>query len=115
MRRFVFRWVINSIALLVTAMLFSSRVHLSDPGTALIAALILGVVNATLKPLLLLLTLPLSCLTLGLFALVINGIVLRVVAAVVPGFGIAGGLWSAMLVALVLSLVSVLMSGLVGD
>lgn len=115
MRRFVYRWVINSLALLATAMLFKDRVHLANPGTALVAAAILGIVNATLKPLLILLTLPLSCLTLGLFTLVVNGITLRVVDWLVPGFDIAGGLFSAMLVALVLSLISMLISGLVGD
>jgi putative membrane protein len=59
-------------------------------GKALLAGLALGIINALLKPLLLILTLPITVLTLGLFLLVVNALLLRLAAAVVPGFGVSG-------------------------
>ena len=115
MRGFVIRWVINSLGLIFTALLMKQRVVLAYPGTALIAALILGVVNAILRPILLILTLPLNILTLGLFTFVVNGLMLGLVDSLVPGFDIRGGFSSTILVALVLTLISWFIGGLVGD
>lgn len=115
MRRFLFRWIVNSLALIVVAMFMKDRVFLSDYGAAVMAALILGVVNAIVRPVLLVLTLPINLLTLGLFTLIINGLMLSVVSNVVNGFAIRGGFSSTVLVALVLSIVSGLLGGLLGD
>jgi putative membrane protein len=76
---------------------------------AVVAALLLGLVNATLRPILLLLTLPLTVLTLGLFALVVNGAMLALVASLVEGVRVAG-FGSAVLAALIISLVGGLLN-----
>lgn len=64
--------------------------HIDSPGTLVLAALLLGVCNAVVRPLLILLTLPATILSLGLFLLVINAAVLALVAAMLPGFTIEG-------------------------
>lgn len=74
-------------------------------GTLILAAILLGVVNALVRPLLVLLTLPFTILTLGLFLLVVNGAMLALVAAMLPGFTI-GSFWDAFWGAIVVSLVS---------
>ncbi len=80
-------------------------INVSSPGTLILAALLLGVVNAIVKPIVVILTLPATIVTLGLFLLVINAAMLGLVAAFLPGMGIAG-FWSAFLAALVVSAVS---------
>ena len=82
-------------------------------GTLILAAILLGVVNALVKPLVVLLTLPLTIVTLGFFILVVNGIMLALVAGLLPGFSIAG-FWDAVWGALVVSLVIWVGSALVG-
>lgn len=72
--------------------------------TALVVAVVLGIVNAILKPILVLLTLPINLLTLGLFSLVINAVLILLVTAMVPGFTVAG-FWTALVFSVVLSLV----------
>jgi len=115
MRRLVYKWIINSLALLVTAYLLQNRVHLATPATALVAAAILGIVNVLLKPILLLLTLPINIMTLGLFTLVVNGLMIQLVSALVAGFEIRGGILSAIVVAVILTIVSWVINGLFGD
>ena len=78
---------------------------------ALIAALVLGLVNTLIRPVLVLLTLPVTLLTLGLFILVINGLLFWVVAQLITGFHV-GGLWSAVGAALLYSLISWALSAL---
>jgi putative membrane protein len=73
--------------------------------TLILAAILLGIVNGLVRPLVVLLTLPLTILTLGLFLLVVNGIMLALVAGLLPGFHIAG-FWDAVLGAIIVSLVS---------
>lgn len=82
-------------------------------GTLILAAILLGVVNALVKPLVVLLTLPLTIVTLGFFILVVNGIMLALVAGLLPGFSIAG-FWDAFWGALIVSLVSWVGSALIG-
>lgn len=115
MGKFLFRWIVNSLALIVVAMFFKNRVFLSDYGAAIMAALLLGIVNAVLRPILIVLTLPINLLTLGLFTLIINGVMLSLVSGVVNGFQIRGGFGSTVFIALVLSIVSGLIGGLLGD
>ena len=104
-------WLVNTVALVAVAYLMPS-VHIASPGAALVAALLLGLVNAVVRPILVLLTLPVTLLTLGLFIFVINGLLFWAVSALVPGFDVAG-FWSAVLGAIVFSLISWLLSALV--
>ena len=97
-------WIISGIAVLVTAYILPG-VHVKDFLTALIVALFLGALNATIKPVLLLLPLPINILTLGLFTLVINAIIIILVTLIVSGFKVDNFLW-ALLFSLVLSLVN---------
>lgn len=96
-------WLLSAIALLVTAYVVPGF-ELASFGSALIASLVVGFLNATLGFLLKLLTFPLSIVTLGLFFLVINAIILLLASAIVPGFHIRGFL-AAFLGAVVLMLV----------
>jgi putative membrane protein len=111
MGRILVVWLINTVALAAVAYLMPS-VSIASAGAALVAGLVLGLVNALIRPLLVLLTLPVTVLTLGLFIFVINGLLFWAVAALVPGFDVAG-FWSAVIGAIVFSLISWLLSALV--
>ena len=107
-------WLINALALLALPYLVPS-VQVESFYTALIAALLLGFVNTLIRPLLVLLTLPVTVVTLGLFIFVINGLLFWFVASFVKGFNVAG-FWSAVLGAIVYALISWAASSLVfGD
>ena len=98
------RWGILTIAILITAYLLDG-IQSSGFFSALFAAAILGILNALFRPILLLLTLPINILTLGLFTFVINALLLRFVAVLIPGFDVYG-FWSAVFGSLLISLVS---------
>ena len=104
-------WLINALALLALPYLVPS-VQVDSFYTALIAALVLGLVNTLIRPLLILLTLPVTVLTLGLFVFVINGLLFWFVASFVKGFTV-GGFWSAFFGAIVYALISWAASALV--
>lgn len=89
MRGFVFRLLITALGLWAATKIVPG-VRLEGWGNLLIAALLLGIVNAVIRPVILILTLPLTVLTLGLFILVVNGISLAVVAWLMPGFTLSG-------------------------
>ncbi|MEO6078903.1 MAG: phage holin family protein [Steroidobacteraceae bacterium] len=108
MTRFALRATIAALGLWLATLLVSG-LSIVDPLTLVFAALLLGVCNAVVKPVLILLTLPATILTLGLFLLVINGAVLALVAWVLPGFSIAG-FGSAVLGALIVSI-----TGMIGS
>ena len=97
-------WIINAVALLALPYVFDS-IRIDGFYTALIAALILGLINAVIRPVLVLLTLPLTLITLGLFIFVINGLLFWFVASFVKGFHVAG-FWPAVFGAIVYSLIS---------
>ncbi|HXX38213.1 MAG TPA: phage holin family protein [bacterium] len=107
------RWAINAVALYFTAYIVPGLRVTSFAG-AVLAALVLGIVNAVLRPVLLLLTLPLTILTLGLFTFVINAAMLYLVAAVTHRLVIRDFL-SALAGAIVLSVISFVLSRLVAD
>jgi putative membrane protein len=86
-------------------------IHVASFSSALLAALILGLVNAILRPLLLLLTLPVTLLTLGLFIFVVNGLMFWLAGSMLEGF-IVSGFWPAVFGALLYSIVSGVLSGL---
>ena len=85
--KMLFRWVINAAALLLIAYLVPGFT-VAGFGSAILAALILGLVNALIRPILVILTLPISILTLGLFLIVVNGLMLWLTATLLPGFTI---------------------------
>lgn len=82
-------------------------------GAAVIAALVLGIVNAIVRPVLIVLTLPITVLTLGIFLLVINALMYLLVSAVVPGFHVAG-LFTAIIGSVITSIVSAILNGIIG-
>ena len=104
MGRILIAWLINALALLALPYIVPS-IQVSGFGTALVAALVLGLVNTLIRPLVVLLTLPATVLTLGLFIFVINGLLFWMVASFVDGFQVAG-FWSATLGAIVYALIS---------
>lgn len=97
-------WTINAVALLALPYVVPS-IAVASFGTALLVALVLGFVNAVLRPLLVLLTLPVTLLTLGLFIFVINALLFQLAGALVSGFQV-GGFWSSFFGAIVYSLIS---------
>ncbi len=111
MLRLFIVWLLNTLALLAVAYLMPS-VQIESFGAALIGALLLGLANAVVRPILILLTLPVTVLTLGLFILVINGAVFLGVSRLVSGFEVPG-LWPAILAAIVYSVISWFLSALV--
>ena len=102
--RLLVSWLINALALLAVPYLMHS-VSVDSFGAALIAALILGFVNTLIRPILLVLTLPATVVTLGLFIFVINGLMFWMVAQLVGGFHVAS-FWSAVGGAILYSIVS---------
>ena len=104
-------WLINALALVAVAYLMPS-ITVSSFGAALAAALVLGLVNAIVRPVLVLLTLPVTILTLGLFIFVLNGLLFWMVGTWIEGFSV-GGFWSGVIGAILFSLVSWLLSALV--
>lgn len=111
MTAFLLQWLITALALAITAWLLPG-VHVQSLLALLLAALILGLVNAVVRPLLVALTLPITVLTLGIFYLVVNAAAFALAAWLSPGFTV-DGFWSALIGALVLSLVSWLVGNLV--
>ena len=112
-KSFFIRWLINMVAILLIAYLFPGIMWVKGLGSAIWAALLLGLVNAILRPILVLLTLPLTILTFGLFLLVINGLMLALVAFLIPGFFVNGFL-GAVLGSILISLVSWTLSRFLG-
>jgi putative membrane protein len=110
MLAFVLRWAATALAIGVAAQVLPG-ITVDNAWAAIVAALLLGFVNATLRPFLLLLTLPITVLTLGLFALVVNGAMLALVASLVKGVHVEG-FGSAVLGGIVISLVGSLLTWL---
>jgi putative membrane protein len=109
---FFYRLVITALGLWAAATIVPG-VHIDGWGNLVVAALLLGIVNAVIRPVILILTLPLTVLTLGLFILVVNGFSLALVAWVMPGFTLSG-LGPAILGSIVVGLTSWLGSAFVG-
>ena len=108
----VVRTLITALGLWLASALVPG-IHINDTLTLLLAAFLLGVVNALIRPIVLLLTLPLTLLTLGLFIFVINAAMLGLVAALLAGFSISGFL-AALFGSLIVSLTSVVSSWYIG-
>jgi putative membrane protein len=104
------RWIVNAAALLLVAYIYPG-VHVESFVAALIAALVLGLVNAFIRPLLVILTFPVTLITLGLFLFVINALLFWLVAEVVHGFSV-GGFWAALVGSILYSLITLVTSWL---
>ena len=109
LKRTLLQLISTSVTLLVADYLMDS-VHFDQPWVAIITAIVLALLNAFLKPLLVLLTIPATVFTLGLFLLVINAAILMIADQIVDGFYI-DGFWSAILLAIFISLVNGLLGG----
>ena len=97
------------VAILIISYLLPGLIRVDGVWAALVAAFILGIVNAVIRPILIFFTLPITILTLGLFLLVVNGLMLWLVSAIVSGFHV-NGFWGAVLGSLLISLVSWVLS-----
>ncbi len=107
----IVRWVLNALALYIVANILPG-IHLSDFGSALVAVVIIGLVNVLVKPILFLLTIPVTVITFGLFAFVLNALMLMLASALTPGFKI-DGFGTALLGSILLSLVTTILYSLV--
>jgi putative membrane protein len=109
--RMLLNWVLSALAVWIVSRVVPG-IYVSGAVAALIAALVIGFINATLGVVLKVITFPLTIVTLGLFWLVINGLMLELASAFVPGFQIRGFL-AALIGAIVLSLVNLLLKAIV--
>jgi putative membrane protein len=113
LRGFLIRWVVNAVALWLTSVVIPGIVATSI-GATFLAALVLGILNAFVRPVLILLTLPINLLTLGLFTFVINALLLKLAGSLVDGFAVHG-FFSAFFGAILLSVISFFLSAFVSD
>jgi len=111
MTHFLVRSAINALAIFIVAHIVRG-IEISSTATVLVIALMLGIINAFLRPLIILITLPINILTLGLFTLFINGALFYLVSKIVKGFVITG-FWPAFLGYILFSIISFLLSLLV--
>lgn len=114
MIQFILIWVLSAIALVITANIVPGFAVTSFTA-ALLAAVILGLINALVKPILVLLTLPLTLVTLGLFLFVINALVIWLAGAITPGFVVTGfipALWGSIILTLITSLLTFLVGSI---
>ena len=112
--RFLIRLSINMVTIMIIAYLFPSLVRVDSWLSALGAAFLLGIVNAIIRPIFNLLTLPLTLVTLGLFLLVINALMLWLVAGLVGGFHVIG-FWGAFFGSILISLISWIFSRIINN
>ena len=108
---FLLHWLITALSLWLASQLFQG-IKFTDTGSLVISALLLGFANAIVKPLLIVLTLPLTFLTFGLFLLVINALMVLLVSALVKGFRVSG-FWTAFFASIFVTVVSFLIGTLV--
>lgn len=111
--KILIKWLISTLAILLTAYLIPD-ISVTSFYIALIIALILGFINAVIRPLIVILTLPINIVTLGLFTFIINGFFFWLLATFIKGFEV-GGFWTAVLGALIISVISWLGNQLIHD
>lgn len=104
-------WFLSAASLLIVAFLFPG-IEVQGLGSALVAPIVIGLINASLGIIIKIVTLPLTVITLGVFWLIVNALMLQLAAAIVPGFYVAG-FFSAFFGAIVLSLINMLLRSLV--
>jgi len=111
MMYFLVRWLISALAIFIVAHIVKG-IEISSTGVVLVIALVLGIINAFLRPLIILVTLPINILTLGLFTFFINGALFYLVSKIVKGFVITG-FWPAFWGYILFSIISFLLSLLI--
>lgn len=111
---FVFRAVIAALGLWLATRLLGPRLQIDDATTLVLAGVLLGVVNAFVRPVAVILTFPMTVLTLGLFLLVVNAAMLGLVALVLPGFRI-DGFWTAFLASIIVGITGWVGSWFIGS
>ena len=109
--RFIGKILINTVAILLTAEILPGIDVQGGPFKAVLIALLLAVLNVTIKPLLIILTIPFTIFTFGLFLLVINAIIIMIAGKLVPGF-VVEGFWWALLFSIVMALINSLLENL---
>jgi putative membrane protein len=112
-KKFLQSWVVNTLAVLVAVTILPG-IDYDKPVDLLVASLILGILNAFVRPILMLVALPLLIFTLGLFIFVINGLLLYFVGSILTGFHV-DGFWWAFAGAVIISVVSLVLNALTGD
>ncbi len=113
MRGILIRWIVNAIALGITAQVING-IEANSLGALFVAALVLGILNAVLRPFFLFITLPINLLTLGVFTFVINAFLLWMTARVVSGFEVRG-FFAAFVGAILLAIVSTILNFILND
>jgi putative membrane protein len=113
--RLLLRVIINAVALWITARLVGGVSVTEDFWGLLLVALVFGLVNAFIRPIVKVLTFPLTILTLGLFTFVVNALMLMLVAWLNVGLSIEGGFFTALIGSIVISIVSMILSSVLGD
>jgi putative membrane protein len=108
MRAFLIRWLVTTIAVYITTKLISG-IHVDSVGALVGAALLLGIINAFVRPILLLLSAPFILITMGVFIFVVNALLLRFVSWLIPPFHV-DGFWSAFFGSIIISIVSWILS-----
>ena len=111
MRGVLIKWVINSLAILIVTYIVKG-IEIASPITVIVAAFVLGIINAFLRPFIILITLPINIFTLGVFTFFINGFLFYMVSKIVKGF-VVTGFWPAFFGALLFSIISFLLSLLI--
>lgn len=101
--KIIISWLILTLAIIITSLLLPG-VAVSGIGSALLAAMVLGLINTFIKPIFIILTLPINILTLGLFTFVINALLILLASSIVPGFAVRN-FWWALLFSLILSVI----------
>ena len=113
MTGFVLRALMTAVGLWI-ATRWINGIRIDDAATLVLAGALLGIINAIVRPIAIVLTLPITILTLGLFLLVVNAGMVALVAALLPGFHIFGGFWSALGTAVIVSITGWIGSWLIG-
>jgi putative membrane protein len=113
MIKFLSKTLITSVAVLIASFVLSG-VSINSTSTAILVAIVLGLLNSFIKPILIILTIPITILTLGLFLIVINVLIIKWASDLVPGFHVSGWL-SAFLFSIIVSFVTSLIEGLINN
>jgi len=109
----ILTWLVTTVSFLIISRLPFLGIEIDDFGKAAISALVFGILNAILLPILTLFTLPFIVLTIGLFFFILTAIIFAVAAAIVPGFRLRYGFWSALLGSITLSIINSILLRLV--
>jgi putative membrane protein len=112
MTHFLVTWAITALGLLIISQL-RLGIEIKNIGTSLVAALVLGVLNAILRPILGFFALPITILTLGLFALVLNALMIMLMAALVQGVHLRNGFWSALIGSILLGIFNAIVTAII--